>query len=442
MYLNKNTNNKWLTLIELIISITVLSIFLVSTYTAINSSYSMVGYIDSNINWLNMSKSLIDETINVRNSYLDSYPYDWWEQFIDYYWTWTFKLSEDKCEITDDLSSLYLCPIENQKNQYEWPLNNIWDIITNTQSTHFYRKLEISESNTFYLKNISRQRTSSWELLIFKFTEKIYNKNSLVIYWGFEDNNIDLNGSWLNINYYDIDWNSSTGSFNNINNNNLKYSKILEYNTWSSISNWDNLILSYTWWTYTFKFLDIIPETSTWWLIPIKISTDIHQNYYQLCQEMDKLEIINCNYNYFIKDNFYEKIIWTEKELSNIDFWNNYNFSFSWSNNNEIWVDIVWVNIPEQNTFTYLNPYWKIMHNNNDLNENDFLNIISDSSSWRWIEIPDLPNIIWEINTNTWFTSLLNIKSTTYLYDWNNFIDTFIIESKLWDINRYQNNNE
>ena len=435
-------NKKWISLIELVVSITILSIFLLSTYTYINSSYSVIWYIDSNINWLNMSKSLIDETINIRNTYLETYPYNWWEKFVQDYWSWTFKASKEKCEITDEYKYLYLCPIDDETDQYEWPLNNLGDLISNINGKYFYRKLDVNTENDFYLKNINRQKTSSWETLILEFTDTIYNNNSFFIYWDFEDNNIIITGSWLNINYFDINWIAGNWILNNLNNNNLRYSKIIEYNTWSTIFNNDNLTLSFSGETYTFNFLDDIPTTTISGLIPIKIDNDIHKSYYQLCKEINALDIVNCDLNYFIKENFYDKILWTEKELSNIDFWDDYNFSFSWSKNNEIWINIINSDIPITNTLTFLNPSWKIVNNPNDLVKNNILNLISDSTSWKWIEIPNLSSIIWEVNTNTWFTSLLNIKTTTLLYDWKSFIDSFVIESKLWDINRYQNNNE
>jgi len=64
--------------------------------------------------------------------------------------------------------------------------------------------------------------------------------------------------------------------------------------------------------------------------------------------------------------------------------------------------------------------------------------LVSDSTAWMWLEIPDKPSSIWWLNTSTWYTSLYSIKATTILYDGEKYIDTFVISSKIWDINRYK----
>lgn len=442
MLIGKTNLKFWFSLVELMISVAIVSIILIWTFKSLSNFYGVIWYIDSNINWLNMSKTAIDEIINIRNGYFTSLPYDWWESFIENYWTWTYKLSKNRCNITDDLNNIYLCKIEDIKREYEWPLNNIWELISNLTWIHFYRKVDISIENNFYLKNIDRIKTSTWEVLAFKFTDEIYNHNSMLISWKFENSNEELISSWLDINFFDIDWNASDWFLNNLNNNNLRYSKLIEYDTWTIINKWDNLSLSYSGSIYKFEFVDVLPTLTWTWVIPIKIDLDINKNYLNLCREIDKISFIDCNFNYIFKDNFYNKLIWIEKDLSEIDFWDDYTFSFSWSNNNEIRVNINWDILPSTNTDIFINPYLEIKNNKNKSNKNDFLSTLADSTSWRWIEIPNKPSLVGEINTNTWYTSLLKIKSTTFLYDWDKYIDSFFIESKIWDINRYQNYNE
>ncbi len=432
----------WFSLAEVIISILIISLFLLGSYQALGNFYNIISHIDSNINWLNMSKTAIDEIINIRNRYFVSFPFNWWEKFVNDYWTGTFKFSNNKCSIMDDLSDIYLCNINDIKNEYEWPLDNLWEITNNTNGIHFYRKIDIDIENNFYLKNIDRIKTLSGEYLIFKFTDEIYNHNSMVLLWDFENNNLTLLSNWLDVNYFNINWVSSDWILDNLSNKNLRYSKILEYNSGSIITDGDSLLVNNNWNNYIFEFVDELPSLTWTWIIPIQISDDINKNYLNLCNEINKISILNCDFNYIFQDNFYTKLIWIEKELSWIDFWNNYSFSFSWSNNNEIWINIIWNPIPYENTDIFINPFWDIKNIKNKSNKNDLLSIISDSTSWLWVEIPNIPNLVWEINTNTWFSSLLKIKSTTLSYEWDYFIDSFSIESKIWDINRYQNYNE
>lgn len=430
--------NYWFSLLEVVISIFIVSIFLLWAYSAINNYYSIIWYIDVNINWLNMSKTAIDELSNIRDEYLKNYPYNWWEKFMIDFWTWTFKLSRKKCNLTDDYKDTYLCKINDKIEEYEWPMDNLWEYINSKEWIYFYRKIDLSMENSFYLKNIYRIRNIDKEDIVLKFSDTIFNYNNILLSWDFDNNNSEVSFSWLNINFYNINWELSDWLFSNINNTNLRYSKVLEYDYLSNISDLDYLIYNSDTKNIKFQFVDYIDNSFTWtWIVPIEISDDINKNYYNLCNQMNKNLNIDCKFNYIFEDNFYNKLVGIEQELSWVNFGDNFNFSFSWSNYNEIWITLdLWI-LPTNDTNIYINPYWEIKKLNNRDNKNDLLSLISDSSSWLWIEIPDLPINIWWINTNTWYTSLLNVKVTTYSYNWIKDINDYVIESKIWDINRY-----
>lgn len=434
MFLDK----KGFSIVELVVSVVILSIFLILSYKTIDNFAWVINYIDSNIVWLNMTKVSVDEVVNLRNKFFLDYPYDGWEKFLGYYWTGTFKLSKDKCSVNDELNSIYLCKTIDNKSWYEWPIDINWNITTDKNGLYFYKKIDLDEYNKFYLKTLSRVNSWSIDKLIFKFSDSIYNKPSLLLNGDFENKNLSIENSWLDLDYYDLNWNTSDENFSNLNNYNLRYSKILRYNTWSSISDRDYLKINFSSWSYKFLFYTV-PPTLTWtWVIPIKIDSDINKNYYNLCSELNKIDILSCDFNLIIQDNFYKKLIWFEKDISNIDFWDDFSFAFSWANNDELILTLSWNILPENKTWLYINPYLWIKHNNDTSNENNFLALISDSTAWLWVEIPERPWTLWWINTSTWFTSLYSIKATTILYDKTKYIDTFVISSKIWDINRYQ----
>lgn len=432
------SNRKAFSIVEIIVSVVILSLFFTLAYKTIDHFSWIINYIDSNISWLNITKTWLDEVVKIRNNFFLNHPYDWWEEFVKKYGTWTFKLSKEKCNIDDELSNIYLCKIGDNKVEYEGPFDFEWNRINDYNGIYFYRKIDLDEDNKFYLKSLSRINSWTWDILVFNFTDSIYNQPNLLLSWEFENKNLSVEDSWLDIDYYNLNWDASDQKFDNLNNYNLRYSKILRYSTWSTISDGDFLMIN--WWEWSYKFLfytDTLNITGTW-VIPLKIYSDINKTYYDLCNEIDRLEHINCDFHFLIKDNFYQKMIWYEKDISNIDFWNNYSFSFSGWKQDSIVLYLSWGILPNNKTWLYINPYFEMKHNTDTWKINNFLSLISDSTAWLWVEIPDKPISLWWINTSSWFTSLYSVDVTTLLYDNNKYIDTFIISSKIWDINRYQ----
>lgn len=432
-------NKNGFSIIEVVVSVIILSIFLLLAYNTLWNFSTVINYIDYNIAWLNMTKSSLDDVIKIRNKYFLDYPYDGWERFVSYFWTWTYKLSSSECSWSGSIDKIYLCKINDLKSMYEWPFDMNWNIVNNLNWIYYYRKIDFDEYNKFYMKKLSRILTSSWEQLIFDFTDSIYNEQSFLLEGDFENKNLSVEYSWLDISYYDINWNSSNKYFSNIDNKNLRYSKLVRYNSWSSISDWSYIQIKSDNDDYKIQFYSTNPPAYFWtWVSFLKLDANNDKNYYNLCLELWKTWIVNCDFNYIIQDNFYKKLIWIEKDISNIDFWTWYNFSFSWVNNSKIVVNLSWNILPVNKTGLFINPYLSIKNQKNKTKQNSIIDLISDQTSWLWVEIPDKPIFVWSGNTNTWYTSMYSINATTFLYDkWKN-IDVFKISSKFWDINRYR----
>lgn len=425
-------SSRWFSIAEVIISVVILSIFLIWAYTAINTFHNLVKYIDLNLSGLNMTKSTIDDIFSLRNDYFTQYSNEWWNNFVKDYPAWTYVIK------TNWYNWVYLSWIEDKRQNYEWPLDVFWNKVYDTvSSTYFLRKIDIEEENKFYLKELQRINNWTGEILKLNFSWELYNQKNFIISWWFENETyeLDTNISWLS--YHDIDWSSWNKKLNNLNNINLRYSKVVSY--WNDLIQEGDYfsIKTETWTIKRIIFYNNLLPTLNENDIPLKIENSIDKNFYNICNNMSQLEWIDCEFNLFIKDNFYKKLIWIEREISSIDFGDNFSFTLSWASNNEIYINIEnWI-LPNNSSFLYLNPSSEIKHNLNWSNNYDFLSIISDSTAWQWVEIPDKPLLSWEINTSTWYTSLYKIKVTTFLYDSWRFIDKYEVETKLWDINRY-----
>lgn len=423
----------WFSLVEVVVSIIILSLFLAWAYNAVQNFYNTIHYIDSNLNALNISKNGIDDFIQLRNQYIHEYPLDGWEKLMSDYKEGTYIF-------TSNNSTISLSWIVDVSWQYEWPLDILGKKTQSKEWIYFLRKVDISEANTFYLKNIHRTKSATWELLQLVFSDEIYNSQNFLISSDFEDNNLEIISEGMDIEFYDINGEkTSQGNFSNIKNKNLRYNKVVSYD-WDieegdffQINKNGELLKKIIFYSTT------LPEIQDAWKeIPIQLVSEKHINYYHLCNEVNQLELLSCDFHYLIPENFYKKLFWLDRKLLEIDFGERVEFSFSGALNNEIRISLTGGLLPTKDNFLLLNPFYDIKHNPTG-NPYNILGLISDATSWLWVGIPEEKNI-WETSTSTWYTSLIDIKVTTLLYDKNKFIDTYEIETKLWDIYRYQYN--
>lgn len=428
-------NDVWFSLVEIVISIIILSIFLIWAYNAVHNFYNTVHYIDSHLNGLNISKNAIDEVVHLRNEYVKKYPLDGWERFMWDFWSWTYI-------IVSDNNTISLSWILDQTSQYEWPLNIFWKSVQEKEWIYFLRKLDIEEENNFYLKNIHRTQFQTWELLQFIFSDTIYNSQSFVIISEFDNQNFEITSENINVDFYNLNWESSSnGVLLNINNQNLKYSKVVSY--WENIEDgWyfqinsnEQLVKKIIFYKDEIPYIDDTTKQ-----MPLKIYDDINLNYYNLCKEIDNIDSLSCSFQYLIRENFYQKIFWIDEKKGEIYFWEDFHFTMTGAKQNEIQVWVSHGVLPEKDNFFFINPFYEMKHNTTSKNY-DILGLVWDSTSWLGVGLPERKPI-GIVSTSTGYTSLIQVKVTTFLYDTNKFIDSYEIDTKLWDIFRYQFNYE
>lgn len=429
---NCHNNKKWFTIAEVIIAVLLLWIVFLWIIKAFNETFWILWYIWDSINWTYVLRNSVEDVLSIRNDLVDKYWKKWWENFAQSYWSGTYVFKEDV------LWNMTLSWITNTFKNYEWPLDKYGKPTTDKKWTHFYRKIDISDvNNNFYLQKITRY--SSGELRL-SFSKDIYNKKNILLTTSFD--NKDWNKIKVESNFwwelYNIDWTWPNNCFplvdcaflNNLNNSKLyKYSQIFNYN-WVTVWDWNKFTVTNekTWEKFEYVFDNNWIETSTWKIISFSGDTD--KAIYELCSELNKLDILNCRYNYLIKDNFYQKVLWSYKEFSSIDFWSWFSFSFSWTNTIKI-IPWVWNNIQEKNVNQYINPSYDLRYSKDEFKLKDDK---SDMTAGEWVKIPNKP-VSWS-NEEIWFPSLLQVKITIYLFDWVKFVEENSVDFYIWDIYR------
>lgn len=426
---------KWFTIVEIVICVLILWIVFVWILRAFKETFSVLSYINESMAWTYFLRNGVEDIVSVRNDFVNEYWENWWDEFVKKYWSWTFVLNATSGGL------LSLSWIVDLPQNYEWPINKLWEKIKKKEWVYFFRKVTISHDPlSFYLENITRN--STWDLIL-NFSKDIYNEPNFFISSPLENENwgkIELD-SQLSWNFYDIDWISSSNpsSLSNINKN-LKYSKIFDYQSWDA-SDWKQFIvhknkdlspINQSWNEFIFEF-DTNGSISSWstainiWSWATKDSL-----FYKLCQQIDRLDFVDCRINKMLYENIYTKIVWINKEFSDINFWSWFVFSFSWTKqlNINLWS---WNNIFDYNTTQYLNPSYLLRSINNS-NKFALKDDKSDVTSWKWVKIPSKPSS--GDNSEFWQPSILNIKIDIFLYDWDKFVEENSINFKVWDIYR------
>jgi len=415
--MKKKINNEWFTLIEVIISVFIISTLFAAIYSG---TQILINYIEESNQKLiaaSLVKSWI-EKINIYSSYYKVKNSDnSWNNFINETWTWYFVFSWSNVYPT---STNYDFNLEN----WEWPLDKYWNLKENNEGISYYRILKLADydvmsNNSLKLNNnifdiddwyLMWEITSDWLIKnpvsypILKKIDKNWNTLDLIYSWG-----------------YSIFWKKTIFIlWEEEDLNDLSYSE-WNFSVWKISNDLNVWLIDFSWFSWTWDLNETyltLSWTTLWfwtWDINIPFWSDLDESIYNLYlwiknQNNKSVPLIfyanRCTISSML--NFYDNINNKNINLSDISWdrcldvslninWNK--LTLSWSVIWELWN-------------YYLNPWsnlklflWDNLINND---YKIFSELISDKTWSKWTKI----------NSWTWVSSIYVIWSKVLWVEW------------------------
>lgn len=422
---------KGFTIIEVLVSIAVISIILSSIYwwvilltNNIEKTNKQIAAMWLAVWWVDLFNAYKKNLYNLNKE-------DNWHNLLNTTWTWYYIFSW----WTLNLSKVPDHNINNYAN-WEWPLDENWKLKSNNNWYSFYRLLKISdfevtwknktifditkntniygESNGININNISYpflekiEKTSSWANLIFTENFNIYNKNIIYI-WFLDKYSVDN----LVI--------SSTVSNTSVNYSSWIYWKwaSIDFSSTININPWDIINIKCNK-DYIFKFEWTLSEGD----INVNIWENIDETLFNFINAANK-NIEKCKlYTFAInKYNINEKFNLFNKTNSilNKETINNITINSNVISINFTDADIMWLFLDD-----YINPSHNLRFFTwaTSPSYNDFYNLITDKTGWIWTNI----NKKWISNVYKIWTQIAVLKNNKLVF--KESLDSYLTDTK------------
>lgn len=222
-------NNKWVTLVEVIIASVFFTIIFTWLYSWTNVISNYVKESNIKLSAMNIAKTWIEKFENYKNTQLISYSWDSWSNFISNNWVWYYTFSWSNLVPNTITESQY-----NDFVNWEWPLDEKGILKDNAEWKYFYRVVKLVDFEV---------DSTDW-------THNIFSCNV-------EDNNCDNNVTKVSLSDPYI-------SSSSLNNDELT----INFSTWTVFDE-KGLFIVYFWdWTVVNNFWSISSsevKTSNWY---------------------------------------------------------------------------------------------------------------------------------------------------------------------------------
>lgn len=183
---------------------------------------------------------------------------------------------------------------------------------------------------------------------------------------------------------------------------------------------------------YLFEFDDNNSTSNTGATIVSFSGLSLDESQYKLCKELNNLTFVDCRFNKIIHTNFYEKLFGI---ITNPPMTFGSGFAFVVSGNTIHITLGTEDDLNNKDTNQFINPFYEIR----TLPGSDIFALgsdISDTTSGRGVEIPNLADTENTTITSSGYTSLVFGKMSIYMYDTGRFIEETAFSFKLGDIKR------